>query len=311
MKRQKLNLILVVVAMALVAGVLLLQQRDQARDKKQPLTALKADAISRITLRHPDQPDIVLEKKDGQWALTAPVQVAADPLEVGTLTGLAGADIQGTIDPKQVNLADLGLAPPGYSVQLNELSIGFGGVEPLKYRRYLLLGDKVALIDDIGGNALDADYSDLVSKNLLPEGAQIEKLAAPGFTLTRAADGRGWTLDPADTKVSSDALQQLADAWKSARSMWNQAAPADAAAAKESVTLGIKTKDGGSSELKFGIVSRDPQLVLERSDLKLRYNLGKDQIDRLLNKPAAKPAPDETKQDAVEAPKPADSDDKK
>src|SRR5579885_2439965 len=174
MKRHRLNLILVVVALGLVAGVALMQKRDEAKAKREPLTTLKTGEVNKITLKHPNTPDIVLEKKDGQWALTAPVAVAADSVEVSNITALAAAETHASIDPAQVRRADLGLDPPAYTVTLNDQTLGFGGVEPLKYHRYVQHmepggGGKIELIDDIGGQALDADYSDLVAKTLLPD----------------------------------------------------------------------------------------------------------------------------------------------
>jgi hypothetical protein len=292
MKRVRLNLILCVVAVALICAVYFSHKKEAP--KGAPLTALKADAVDKITLQHPKAADIVLEKKDGKWALTAPVQVAADPFEVNSLIGLATAETKSTLDPKDVKLADLGLAPPGFDVILNDIRLDFGGVEPLNYRRYILVKEgstagKVDLIDDPLASALDADYSDLVSKSLLPDGADITAIAVPGLKVTRGADGKSWTAEPADPKAGSDELQKFVDAWSGARALWNAAVPADAKPAANPETATVTLKDGKT--LSFTIVSRDPQLVLERADLKLRYSLAKTDADKLLKLPEPPPAP--------------------
>lgn len=298
MKRVRLNLILCVIVLALVGAVLLSQKKEAP--KNPPLTALKADAVSHIVLHHPKAADIVLDKKDGQWALTAPVQVAADPFEINSLIGLATAEAKSSIDPKQVKLADLGLDPPGYDLTLNDVKIDFGGVEPLNYRRYVQTGGKIDLIDDPPASALDADYSDLVAKKLLPDKAEIASISVPGLKVTRGADGKSWTADPADPKAGSDELQQFADAWSKARALWNGAIPADAKPAATPENISIVLKDGRT--LNYTVVSRDPQLVLQSDELKIRYSLAKDDADKLLKLQSPPPPPAEQQKAAPVAP---------
>ena len=199
MKQMRLNLILLVVIVAL-AGAVYFGQKKEA-PKGQPLTALKEDAITKLVLHHPNAADIVLEKQGQDWMLTAPVQAVADPFELRSLLGVAVAESRSGIDPKDVKLADLGLDPPGFSLTLNDVKVDFGGVEPLNYKRYVETGGHIALIDDPPASALDADYSDLVSKELLPHGAKITAIAVPGLKLARSTDGHGWNADPADAKA--------------------------------------------------------------------------------------------------------------
>jgi len=306
-KQLRLNLILLVVVLALAAAVYLSQKKEAP--KGQPLTALKEEAVDKITLQHPKAADIVLEKKDGKWLLTAPVQMPADPYEIKSLTGLATLETKSSIDPKQVKLGDLGLDPAGFSVTLNDQKLEFGGTEPLNFRRYILLHGgtpeaKVVLVDDPSGSALDADYSDLVSKSLLPEGGEIASISVPGLRVARSADGQSWSAEPADPKAGSDELQKFVDAWVGARAMWNAATPADAKPAANPEAVTVSLKDGRS--LNFTIVAREPQLVLERADLKVRYSLSKADIDKLLKLPAAPAPPTEKKPEgAAEKPAPA------
>jgi hypothetical protein len=303
--KQQLNLILGVLALVLL-GVLYLSPKKEP-PKSGPLTSLKPESVNHIVIHHPAAADIVLDKKDGAWMLTAPVQAPAEAFQVDSLTALASQETTSTIDPKQVKLADLGLDPPGFSVTLNDVKIDFGGTEPLKYSRYAYLaegaaGARVALIDDPSATVVDADYSDLVSRKLLPEAATVEKLALPGLTISRGADGKQWTAEPADPNAAADAPQQLADAWANARAISNAASPspqASPAATPASAPASandtvIATLKGGTT-LTFNIVARDPELVLERADLKLRYTLSKDQVSSLLmlaqKPPSAPPAP--------------------
>ena len=294
MKQARLNLILMAIVLVL-AGALYFGQKKEP-PKGAPLTALKVEAIGKLTLHHPNAPDIVAEKKDGRWALTAPVQVAADPYELNSLLNVATAETKSSIDPKDVKkLADLGLDPPGFSLSLNDTKVDFGGTEPLNYHRYVETGGKIGLIDDPPASALDADYSDLVSKGLMPLGAEIASVSVPGLKVSRSADGKSWTADPADPKAGSDELQKFVDTWSNARSLWNAAMPADAKPVANPQVAVIALKDGSS--LSFNIAGRDPQFVLERADLKLQYDLAKSDADKLLKLPEL-PTPPATPQTA-------------
>lgn len=292
MKQARLNLILMAIVLVL-AGALYFGQKKET-PKGAPLTALKVEAISKLTLHHPNAPDIVAEKKDGRWTLTAPVQVAADPYELNSLLNVATAETKSSLDPKDVKkLADLGLDPPGFSLSLNDTKVDFGGTEPLNYHRYVETGGKISLIDDPPASALDADYSDLVGKGLLPLGAEIVSVTVPGLKVSRSADGKSWTADPADPKAGSDELQRFIDTWSNARSLWNAAMPAEAKPAANQQVAVIALKDGSS--LSFNITGRDPQFVLERADLKLQYDLAKSDADKLLKLPEP-PTPPATEQ---------------
>lgn len=287
MKRQHLNLILLGTAAALGAAVYFTQGKDAAK-KNPPLTALKPDALTHVVLSHPNAPDIVLDKKDGKWVLSAPVQVAADPFEINTLLNLATAEVRSSVDPKEVKLADLGLAPPGFSLTLNEQKLEFGAVQPYNFQRYVETGGRIDLIDDPPASALDADYSELVSKSLLPENAQIAAVQVPGLKVSRSPDGKGWVAEPADPKAGSDELQKFVDAWAHARSLWNGALP-EASKGVAQQTAVVTLKDGQS--YSFGILGHDPQLQLTRPDLKVLYSLSKADNDTLLKLPALPPPP--------------------
>jgi hypothetical protein len=287
MQRARLNIALAVVFAGLGAAIFFSQKKEE---KKPPLTSLTADSISQVTLEHPDAPAIKLEKQNGTWMLTEPIQSEVDKFEVNGILSLATQEQRSTVDPAQTKLSDLELDPPNYTATLNDVKLLMGGMEPLQYQRYIKIGDKIVLTDDPPSAALDKDYSDLVSKSLLPEGVEIQKIEAPGLTLSR--DTEKWVLTPADPKASADQLQKLADGWKNARALWNELDVNAKTAKGDIVTVTLKDRT-----LRFVVVSRDPQLQLVRPELGVRFNLGKDQVEQLLKLPAPPPQ---------EAPKPVD-----
>jgi hypothetical protein len=281
MKRARLNLVLLAVAAGLGVAVYFAQRKVPAGP---PLTPYKADAIVNIALEHPDAPAIRLEKHDRRWRLTAPVQAEADEFEVNALVALADRETQMKLEGGV--LKELGLDPPGYTLTLNDRVIGFGAIESLEYRRYVKLADGAYLIDDPPGAALDADYADLVAKDLLPGEADIERIEVPGLTLAKDAAGR-WAVTPADPDASADAMQKLADAWTAARAMWNEPARgARTTGERARVTL------AGGATREFVIAAREPQLKLHRADLGVTFVLSKALADELLKLPEP-PAPEE------------------
>lgn len=275
-RRARLNLILLAVAGGLGVGIYL---AGKSKPPGPPLTPVASDALDHILIAHPASPAIELKKGPAGWQLVAPVQAAVDPLEVNALVDLVTRE---THDPiASPDLKQLGLDPPAYTITLNETKVAFGGVEPLQYRRYVRIGETVTLIEDPASAALDADYADLVAKDLFASGEEIEKIGLPELALSKAPDGK-WQITPADPKAGADAMQKLADGWKSARAMWNESStPAETKAPRVKVTL------KGGAVREFIVVATEPQLKLQRADLGVNYVLSKALADELLKLPAA------------------------
>jgi hypothetical protein len=267
MKRSHLNLALSLVVAGLIGAVVFSQKKDE---KGPPLTSLAADALRSIAIEYPDRPAVKLQKQEGKWRLVEPVQADTDPLEVASLEGLATLQTRRVLELSEVTLSQLGLEPPVFRVRLNDVVLDFGGIEPIEARRYVLTGGKVALVDDPPSAAMDPDYSDLVAKALVPDGAEIEKIALPGFAVERSADGKAWTLVPEQPEAAATAAEALIDRWKNARAMWMAAEPPQGSAG-EPVEITLK----GGARISLLVVEREPQLVIARPDLKVRYTLSK------------------------------------
>jgi hypothetical protein len=290
-RRARLNVGLLAAAIGLGVAVFVANRKEPAGP---PLTPYKADAIERIALEHPGVPAIRLEKQDGHWRLVEPIQAEADEFEVNALIGLADRETQLKVEggaPK-----DLGLEPPAYTLTLNDRTIAFGGVEPLEYRRYVQTPDGVFLIEDPPSAALDKEYADLVSKDVLPRGAVIERLELPRLALVKGEGG--WSLAPADPAVTTDRMQKLADGWQGARSMWNEmAGGAKVTGERVKVTLQGGATGAAPAQpaaIEFVVAAREPQLKLHRPDLGVTLVLSKALADELLKLPEP-PPPEEAK----------------
>lgn len=305
MKRAGLNLILALVLIVLGVAVYF-SQKSAPVPSKPPLTALNSASIQSITVSVPKHKTIKLEKgKSGGWSLTQPVQTRADPEAVNGLLNVATSPCVEKIALSGVKLADFGLDPPKYTLQYDKTLIEGGEMEPLNYNRYVMTGGHICVISNPSSQALSGDYSGLVSKLLVPPGSTITAIDLPKLKISRNSDGKGWTVDPADPEAAKDAAQELADAWASARSNWNNpvAAAAETPANAEYATLHFKN----GHALKFLIVIKSapqtksaptPQLELEREDIGVRYSMPDQDVKALLSlqkapvkqKPAAAPA---------------------
>ncbi len=282
MNRSRLNLLLAVIVLALGAGAWWAKQH---KDKpKALLTPLAAEGVSRIVVEWPGSPTIKLEKQGGNWLLEEPVKTRADGFEAVGATSLASTEVQSTLDGEGLDLKELGLDPPDHTVTLNEVKIEFGATEPLQSRRYVRVDGVVKLIEDPNSAALDKDYADLVSKQLFAAGDELVKIELPTLVLSKGADGN-WTAPAGTANATPQKLKTLADGWKAAQSMWNEAAPG---AAPLGDAMRITTADG--RVYSYLVVATDPQLVLYSPALKVRYQLSKALADELLKLPVAKAA---------------------
>lgn len=274
MNRSYLNLGLAVVVAGLGVAVWLSQKQE---DQGPALTALKQDAITNIVIEHPAEPTIRLEKYDGQWRLTEPVQASADSLEVGGILSLAELEVKKQFDAG-VDLKQLELDPPRYRVTLDDVRIDIGGTEPIQYRRYVSSGEAIGVVDDPPSAALDADFSDLISKSVVPEEGELKKIELPGLLLEKSAEG-AWT-SPQQGEATAAQLAQLVESWKNARAMWNAAEPLEGSSGD---TVKLTLVDG--SVIDLIVHARDPQLVLARPELRVRYTLSKALVQELFELP--------------------------
>lgn len=282
MQRKHLNLLLGALTLGLIALVYF--SREQPEPPPPPLTMLNSQDINRILVRHAQSPDIRLEKRQDQWWLTAPVETRAEAVEVDAILELATRPSQRRYPVTELDLAELALQQPDWIVQLNDVRIEFGGLDPIEAHRYVRLGGTVHLIEDPPSAALDADYQDLVAKRLLPASMPITRIQLPGLTLARS-DKDGWTVTPKSADRGADAAQQLVNAWQQAQAMW--ITPLDHKLRVQSEI----TVQAGDESFRFSVLDRKNQLVLARPDLGVQFTLSKTLDGELFElKPPAAPA---------------------
>jgi hypothetical protein len=274
--RARLWLNIGLLLLALGLALFAYYQPGLAPEPQVKLTALSAQQVTRLHIEQPGEAPLVLEKQAGKWKITVPVQMEADALRVETALRLAGAESLARFPAR--DLGKFKLDKPLLRVWLNDVEIAIGDGTPLGRQRYLLLGDTVHVIADDAYYYLTGGLALFAGNVLLPQDAELQSLALPGLSLARV-DGR-WRLDPAH-EVSMDDIVIFLDAWRGAQAL--QVTRYQGLPEQGRVTAVLQ--DG--RRVGFIIVQREPELILARPDVGLRYHLGSGAAQRLLQLPQA------------------------
>lgn len=288
MKRTVLNLVMVVIVAILAIGIYF-ASRPKSQPKKPALTSLNAAQVDRITVTQPDHPELVLTRTKGRWKLVKPIQAPASDANVMSILAIATSVCQQQIKPDEVKLANLGLQPPEYTVRFDDTKVDIGMMEPLKYQRYAMVGDRICTIASPSAPGLGSEnYAGLVSTSLVAQGSKLARIQIPGYTVERSGAKGLWTLSPKPAGLDKDAADTLANAWQTARSTWNTLAPPKPQSTEPDQEITLTFEDGGQE--RFAIATRKPHLKLVRRDIGIEYHLSAADAAMLLS-PARAPAP--------------------
>lgn len=278
--RACLNLGLVVL-LAGLALVIWLRPGQQSPEEAH-LTALDPVAITRITIRRAGHRAIVIERRNGQWWLSSPAKMPANDVRVNSLLNLALKTSDTKYKANELNLARYGLAEPQVVVTLNDQEVAFGNINPVSYRRYVLVEDTVYLISDDLYELETADAATYVTPRLLPQGVDITALKLPQVTLEQK-EGGSWRQEPPRVLTETE-IEALLIAWRDAQALRVAAYEEQPSQAQANVEL------GNSRELLFEVTAREPDLILARPDLGIQYHLPADAASSLLH-PESNAAP--------------------
>jgi hypothetical protein len=286
--RNLLNLVLLVVVAALVAVAVF------KPGKKTPpvtrLTSLSASAVHKITISRPGAEQVVLEKQDGKWRMLAPYKIAADGFKADSITELAKAKANAHYPiTKDEDLKPYGLDKPRISVTFNDKDkLEFGGIETLKYQRYIRSGDTLFVIFDRYFSSISNPPAEFVDHTLLPGKPSIDKLVLPKLSLSRQGDH--WQAQPPVKELSNDQVNELLENWRDAHaSDVHKYTPEKNA---QQVKVYIKGQD---KPVVFDLLYENKQISLGRADLGLKFSFTPEIGKNLLSlppkiKPATAPA---------------------
>jgi hypothetical protein len=244
------------------------------------LTRLKAADIAKVRIERASTQSSAFEKRGGKWWMTQPISAPVNDIRLEGVLRIAEAKSAREYPAREVDLTKAGLEQPEVTVSFNnEPSLAFGDIEPLNQQRYVRVGDKVFLIDDIAYYNIIGNYTTFIDPSILPGDAAVTALRLPGLTLTH--DGKGWEAEPLPEDFSADLVNALVDSWRHAQAI--EIRHHDGEGRTEgTVTIQLAKQE---KPLQFEIMSQQPELVLARRDLQLEYHFPSEMAKSLLKLP--------------------------
>lgn len=332
MKATKLNLLLLVVVILLVA-VALYEPGIKKTAAPARLLPVAAEEITEITILNGEQRAIVL-RRDPQngWQMIEPLQVAANRYKVDSVLAILEQQPSNRFEIDTARLARYGLQTPQVELRLSgpkgEHRLIFGSQTPLNHYRYLRLGNevvtctdalmpraqgcaRVVTIKDVAYYPVASLYTNFIASRLLPEGAKMASIELPDFRLVFSEGA--WTLEmqdeatPTENRPSADQLTRWLDGWRYASSVDIEAITERKKDANQSDDGGIDAGQGEvvitlstGDKLRWSIsLTEDDGLILGRPDLGIEYHMSDSQREALLTPPQPQ-APQQVPQQAQE-----------
>jgi len=253
-KTTRNTLLLAMAVIALGAGVYAELQREQGL-LPAPLTTLDPQNVKTMTIRCTDCRERRFEHRANGWWMTQPYPLRADRAVVARLLAIAGAPVRKTLDAKDYDVAKLGLDKPSVTLQLDDVTLEFGGEDPIEHDRYVRIAGKLVRVPDRFGARLMESADVEIDRHLIDADATVVEVAIDGAA-PRA---------------------DLAKAWKDASAVQMQASDK---------TEGIKAlvELADASKIEFVIRRDNDHYVVHRSDIGLDYLIGEAEAQALLGK---------------------------
>jgi hypothetical protein len=263
------------VAVAVLAAFVVLKPRSDV-PPHQRLSTLKADTVNAIRLERSGDPPVVLQRKQGKWMVLAPLSARADRFQVERMIGILDASATQSM-PAQ-DLARFGLDRPLARLVIDGTQFDFGAVNAVTREQYVHTAGMVYAVALRHGAALPASATQLLAKQPLdPDDAPV-RMAFPTFTV--AHDGSRWQVSPPAGELSQDDINRWIDGWRHAAALRTEPYAADS---EPQERMEIVLRSGRSLTLQ--VLQKNPELVLGRSDEKLRYHFSREAAKRLLSPP--------------------------
>jgi len=217
--RFRSTLLLAIVFFAL-GGYLYFVEFERAEEeaKKKTLLSFESGEVTKIELIYPDR-QITVEKADGSWRLTSPVEAAADNIAVDNLVqAVAECEVKKSLDDVPEDLAPFGLDTPKATVTLtlgdNALpAIRVGKTSPVGFSTYVQRADeaKIYLTSSAFQSGMEKQVKDLRDKGILHvvnEEVRRITIERPDSKLLLRKDESGWKItEPAEYGADDTAVR--------------------------------------------------------------------------------------------------------
>ena len=296
------NLMLMVVAIALLLLVLYEPGIDDAPVAPAKLFSLSASEVNEISIHNGGQPLIILKRESAMaWQMVEPITVAANGYKVASVLNILDEQPTNRFTVDAAKFTRYGLSKPQVRLRLKgaggEQELNFGSQTPLNRYRYLQLDNEVVTIKDSAFYPVASLYTNFITSRLIPDGEQITSIQLSNFRL-KFVDGV-WKLESKkegealEDRLSADQLAAWIDGWRYARSVDIEAITRDVTESEKQEMVTITLKSG--AELHWTIASKgdDGGLILERPDLGIEYHMSDAQRTALLLPPHSEPVEQE------------------
>lgn len=275
------NAVLLIIVIGLALFLVNTNKQD-AVVKEVPITSIDPASVKTILIKRKQSNEIRFSKVDNKWQMQSPYQLPANEFRINTMLKLLQAHSYTEFNRADVDLKRFLLEVPELAIQFNDTRIEFGDTSPLAEQRYVLVGDKVHLINDSLYEQLQAPATFFLNTRLLPEGAKIASINFPDYSISMETGT--WTVSP-ETGVSADKLVALVNAWQTLDAISISAFEAT------DKTKSIRIDAGAAGVFDFIIVSPLPKLVLARPDIGIQYHISGYDTQRLFLQPGQGKAP--------------------
>lgn len=244
-----------------------------------PLTKLNIATVSRIQINKQNRVTLI-EKNNNVWRMTQPISVKANKFRIGSLLKLLTTNNYTQYDISDLDLAQFGLLDSTLNVQVDDINIVFGNINPINNKRYLLINNSMYLTDDNFFPLVNSQIGTLVDQKILADDIEITKIETDDFTLSKGDNNR-WS---SDSDLSPDDIVSIITHWKNA-----QAFGVHTYIERETLGEVVISFNAEVRAITFVITDKEPWLIIARPDLNLEYHFDDEMIAKLFfNQPEHK-----------------------
>lgn len=111
--KSTIALLVVLVGLGAYAYFVASKAEDTSSKQEKLFPNVASDNVEKLTVRNDAGETTTLEKRDGKWVMTAPVQTRASDMDAsGIVNGLAGLEVTRVVDENPTDVKDYGLDKP-------------------------------------------------------------------------------------------------------------------------------------------------------------------------------------------------------
>lgn len=266
-KKRIINLLMLVWLMVMLAFIYL-EEKKPVEPRNTLIDQNISDISSLVIERLSDR--IGFQREGERWFLTGSLHAPVNAYRIKQLLAIANSEIDQSY-PIENDLSVFGISATSPRLYFGEDVLVFGSSHPLDGRRYVQYKDRLYLVSMENFGIFNSQATDFIEKKLIPEGINIQMIETPEWKIDKNAKG-AW-----ETGVLN--------AWQIVRAIDVRKADASLQASKSTQEIMI-TLDNDTT-LEFGILQKEPSLILERRDLGLQFEITGEIANTLLRSSGA------------------------